>query len=294
MRRTRLTLEFATGASIIAHVVILAALYLAGPGIGGIATTASPDETQTFELIMLPETTVNQSLREHVPDSSMIGVRHEILHVTPSSAGTQSKLIFAASSFPTPDSRPAIAELPTAATESPTAFEEVVPAFAESKNEEAPTKLGVSPVTEVDPAPGKRSQDTAAPGGALFNEASSVALRGSPVGHGGQGFSAHAGYLMTPKPNYPKAARKRKMEGLVLVAVAVSTDGLPSEIEVEQGSGFDMLDQAAIAAVKGWRFTPARKGDKPVASRVQVPIVFKLATSRSEAPNPAVAWSGDP
>jgi protein TonB len=36
------------------------------------------------------------------------------------------------------------------------------------------------------------------------------------------------------------------------------------------------LDEAAVSAVEGWRFVPAKRGDTPVASTVMVPINFKL------------------
>ncbi len=283
-------LEFAMGASIIAHMVLFCALYLAGRGSAGVPGMASSGETPMLELILLPEEAPSQSLPEEIAAGAKIGAVPQILREA-RSVGSQSQLTFAATPLQTSESLP-ILETPTALTEAPATIDAVFPAFPETEKETASAKLEVNPVTRRDPAPGKLSTDVALPGGTPFNEGSSDIVRAVPAGIGEQGFSLHACYLMTPRPNYPKAARKRKQEGLVLVAVLVSADGQPTEIQVDQGSGFDLLDQAAIQAVKGWLFTPARKGDKPVACRVQVPIVFKLATSRIEDPNHAVAWSG--
>ena len=64
--------------------------------------------------------------------------------------------------------------------------------------------------------------------------------------------------------------------GRVLLRVKVSADGLPSEVEIAQSSGYPRLDNSAREAVLGWKFIPARQGEKPVAASVNVPIVFKL------------------
>jgi protein TonB len=85
-----------------------------------------------------------------------------------------------------------------------------------------------------------------------------------------------AGYGYNPKPKYPSIARSRGWEGKVLLQVHVSADGDAEGVSVSQSSGHDILDEAAVAAVEGWRFRPAKRGDTPVASTVSVPINFKL------------------
>jgi protein TonB len=45
---------------------------------------------------------------------------------------------------------------------------------------------------------------------------------------------------------------------------------------VQRSSGFEMLDRAAIAAVRRWVFEPGRRGGNPVAAWVQVPVRFAL------------------
>ena len=83
-------------------------------------------------------------------------------------------------------------------------------------------------------------------------------------------------YLHTPKPEYPPAARRRGLEGTVLIRVLVNPDGIPGETRLVGPSGTDALDQAALAAVLRWRFTPAREGNLAIAHWVDIPITFRL------------------
>lgn len=87
---------------------------------------------------------------------------------------------------------------------------------------------------------------------------------------------ADAGYGYNPKPKYPSVARSRGWEGKVVLQVHVSADGEATQVSVAQSSGHDILDEAAVNAVEGWRFKPAKRGDTAVASTVRVPINFQL------------------
>jgi len=90
--------------------------------------------------------------------------------------------------------------------------------------------------------------------------------------------AAHEGanYLKNPRPGYPEIALRRGWQGEVLLRVRVSPDGKPASISVQRSSGRDLLDQAAIEAVKSWSFVPARQGGLPIGGWVTVPIVFRL------------------
>ena len=83
-------------------------------------------------------------------------------------------------------------------------------------------------------------------------------------------------YLNNPRPAYPPIARKLGLEGLVVLRVQVSAAGVPEQVAVAQTSGAPVLDEAALKAVQGWTFVPARRGDTPVAHVVEVPIRFQL------------------
>ncbi len=88
---------------------------------------------------------------------------------------------------------------------------------------------------------------------------------------------ARASYASNPKPEYPERARREGWEGTVLLRVLVDEEGKSKGIEVSWSSGFETLDQAAVKTVKGWRFYPARYGEKRVESWVKIPIVFSLS-----------------
>jgi protein TonB len=83
-------------------------------------------------------------------------------------------------------------------------------------------------------------------------------------------------YLNNPRPAYPPIARKLGLEGLVLLRVDVTATGAPEKIVVAQTSGASLLDEAAMKAVQGWTFVPARRGDTAIAHPVEVPIRFQL------------------
>ena len=80
------------------------------------------------------------------------------------------------------------------------------------------------------------------------------------------------GYRVTPE--YPVAALRAGESGTVLLRVAVGIGGLPGEIDFARRSGSRELDNAARDAVKQWRFEPARRNGKPVASVVEIPVDF--------------------
>ncbi len=85
-----------------------------------------------------------------------------------------------------------------------------------------------------------------------------------------------AAYLQNPPTAYPVMSKRRGDQGRVLLRVFVSTSGVAERIEVRESSGHERLDGAAREAVLGWRFAPARQGEKPVAAWVLVPITFSI------------------
>ncbi|AXK40828.1 energy transducer TonB [Crenobacter cavernae] len=84
------------------------------------------------------------------------------------------------------------------------------------------------------------------------------------------------GYLNNPRPAYPPLSVELGEEGKVLLRVHVSVDGRAESADVERSSGFPRLDRAALTAVRGWRFVPARRGDEPIAFTYTVPLDFSI------------------
>lgn len=84
----------------------------------------------------------------------------------------------------------------------------------------------------------------------------------------------------TIPPIYPRIARESGWEGTVLIRVTIQADGNPNSISVRKSSGHTVLDQAAIEAVKKWKFLPAKDGNIPIRSIVEIPINFDLRQQR--------------
>ena len=75
-------------------------------------------------------------------------------------------------------------------------------------------------------------------------------------------------------PKYPRVSRKRGERGKVLVRVSINRDGSSEKVEIEQSSGFDRLDQAAMDSAKKCRFIPAKRNGKPVKTIATIPYTF--------------------
>jgi protein TonB len=85
---------------------------------------------------------------------------------------------------------------------------------------------------------------------------------------------ADMAYLNNPAPTYPAASRRAGEQGKVLLRVRVDAKGDVEEIQLQASSGFARLDEAALSAVRRWRFSPARMGDRAVAGWAIVPVTF--------------------
>ncbi len=88
--------------------------------------------------------------------------------------------------------------------------------------------------------------------------------------------SANAAYLKNPAPEFPSLAQRRGWEGTVLLRVHVLASGSPAEIQIQTSSGRELLDNAALQAVKRWQFVPSKQGGNAIDGWVSVPIEFKM------------------
>lgn len=75
---------------------------------------------------------------------------------------------------------------------------------------------------------------------------------------------------------YPLAARRLGIQGKVVLNVEVLAAGISGQVNVQQSSGQEMLDRAAVESVRNWRFVPARRGAQPITRWFKVPITFSL------------------
>jgi TonB family protein len=103
---------------------------------------------------------------------------------------------------------------------------------------------------------------------------------GSGGGTGGGPYRAGSGItapglVREVKPDYTEEARRRGVEGDVILEIVVRSDGSVGDIKVLQGLGAG-LDRRAADAVRQWRFSPARRLGTPVDVIVEVAVEFKL------------------
>lgn len=77
-------------------------------------------------------------------------------------------------------------------------------------------------------------------------------------------------------PAYPPLSRRLGEEGKVVLRVELDEQGSVSAARIATASGFARLDEAALAAVKTWRCTPARRDGQPVRAVALQPFKFVL------------------
>lgn len=75
-------------------------------------------------------------------------------------------------------------------------------------------------------------------------------------------------------PEYPEVARTTGQEARVVLKVVVEKDGSVGRVQVLKGE--EPFVAAAIAAVKGWRFSPAQLDGQPIAVFLTIPVKFSL------------------
>ena len=86
-------------------------------------------------------------------------------------------------------------------------------------------------------------------------------------------------YLVAPVVNYPRQSRRQRETGLVVVRAFIdSAGGAPRTVQLNQSSGFALLDAAALAAVQAARFKPSMDNGRPVEGWALIPIRFELET----------------
>ena len=139
-----------------------------------------------------------------------------------------------------------------------------------------PPKKEPAPV-KPKPLPNRAPQPAATP---TQSESGNGSAAGAANGKGAEDMPATAArfdadYLRNPSPIYPQQSKLLKEEGTVQLLVLVSEHGDPQSVQVRTSSGFDRLDEAALLAVRQWRFVPAKRGNVAIAAQVIVPINFR-------------------
>lgn len=88
--------------------------------------------------------------------------------------------------------------------------------------------------------------------------------------------SSDASYLQNPKPPYPPMSRRLNEQGKSIIRVLIGIDGQPQKADIAKSSGYDRLDQAAMATVMRWRYVPGKRNGVPEEMWFNVPINWVL------------------
>jgi protein TonB len=75
-------------------------------------------------------------------------------------------------------------------------------------------------------------------------------------------------------PVYPVIARAAGVQGTVLLQATIGLDGRVEDVQVLRS--VPLLDEAAVTAVRQWRYTPTRLNGQPVAVVMTVTVGFRL------------------
>lgn len=179
--------------------------------------------------------------------------------------------------LPTPDEPPTLdlAELKPA--EPPPRPEPRPPPQAQSTPQARPPKPAApSPAASAKASPAQVTQIQSPPDkGADQTTQQAAAAQDASLFRGFSLSDGRPRFRLPPRPaDYPPRALELGQQGEALVRVRLDSDGRAAEILLWRGTGFDMLDRAALAAVRGWHFMPALRNGQPVAAWVEIPVRF--------------------
>jgi protein TonB len=77
-------------------------------------------------------------------------------------------------------------------------------------------------------------------------------------------------------PEYPMEARQRGLSGNVELTFTVRADGTVSDVRVEDSTPPLVFDDAAIEAVRKWRYRPYERDGRPVDQRAKLNLRFAM------------------
>lgn len=158
----------------------------------------------------------------------------------------------------TPPPRPTAEELPAKPLEQPAEFN-----LPEPKPEES-----VPEPPQEQKTPAAENQEAKPQSPPPSNE-----LNADPLI---QGVDHYADLQLAINPIYPRLSRRRGEEGTVVITLTVLQNGRIKDEQIKQSSGYPLLDQAALTAIRTCRFKPANRNGKPLTSSIEQTFVFKL------------------
>lgn len=84
-------------------------------------------------------------------------------------------------------------------------------------------------------------------------------------------------YKLTPQPEYPKELARKRINGQVQVRIQVDANGIPTGVEIISSTHSAFAKAVKTKIMTGWRFSPAKSDNSPVAADVTTTIYFKYS-----------------
>ena len=254
----RLATAGAAGLSLAAHVLLVATvLYPWSVSLQG------PPPSIDVTLIAIPE--------RRVAALSPSQVR-------PPSRDRAAAVVPAPEALPVPPVKPAPPVIEQDAAPAVAADAAVASRPATPRRNRVPARLVTMVVAEREPLPRQQADVQTRDFAALAAKMpESAKLPGAaPAEPVAQGPIVDAGLVAGLQPEYPILARRRGYQGRVVIAATVLPSGAVEFASLVASSGYDVLDHAALEAVRRWRLLPARLDGKAVDGRIEIPFDFVL------------------
>lgn len=105
------------------------------------------------------------------------------------------------------------------------------------------------------------------------DESGKETYQGQPLCRSERGVYPHR--VFTPGPEYDDKARKKKIQGTVILSTVVTNEGTTADIKVVR-TLTPGLDQQAIKAVSRWKFEPVVQDGKTCPMKINVEVEFRL------------------
>ena len=172
---------------------------------------------------------------------------------------------------------PAAPAAPKPAPAAPKPVEEAPPPMPTEmvQPETTPEMISTEAVPEPASAASSEGVEGGVEGGVPGGAPMELPVPAGPLRVGGD-VSAPEAISRVP-PEYPMMARSARVEGDVKLEAVIRRDGTVGDIKVIQGLRMGCTE-AAIAALKRWRFRPAERNGVPVDVYYTLTVGFKLSS----------------
>lgn len=98
----------------------------------------------------------------------------------------------------------------------------------------------------------------------------------------------------TPSVEYPTELWDLGIEGSTTVMVLVNDQGAVDSVFVEESSGFEDFDSAAVRGARAMRFDPGRQGGERVSVWVRLPVRFQKSARQAGEVEPVTDPEREP